>query len=353
LSGQAPGRASDEGAPQDEWTPLRERAPQGDERARLFVALDLPPEARDALERWRLTSSRRVRGLRLVDPAGLHVTLCFLGWRLAHEIEEIGAACAAAIASWGPLQLSVGDPVWLPDRRPRVLAVRIDDPADALTELQAALSSELVTGGWYTSESRPFMGHVTVARVPRGTRARAVNLPGPPPARFLADRVTLYRSRLAPSGARYEPQRIVELGGRPGDRASGRPDPVSVVRDFHQRQRDAYAGGDLDQLRSGLTEDVVWHVPGRSRISGEHRGIDAVLAYFETRRTMTDHTFQVIVRGLSRIGDRVVQLAGGRALRDGRELSWETVGVFRVEGDRIAECWLVPFDLYGFDEIWE
>jgi hypothetical protein len=29
------------------------------------------------------------------------------------------------------------------------------------------------------------------------------------------------------------------------------------------------------------------------------------------------------------------------------------VGVFRVEGDRIAECWLVPFDLYGFDEIWE
>jgi hypothetical protein len=39
-------------------------------------------------------------------------------------------------------------------------------------------------------------------------------------------------------------------------------------------------------------------------------------------------------------------------LRDGNELSWETVGVFRVEDDRVAECWLVPFDQYAFDEIW-
>jgi 2'-5' RNA ligase len=340
LTGTAPGRASDEG------TPL------GEERARLFVALDLPPDVRDALEQWRTAAPRRVRGLRLVDPAALHVTLCFLGWRFAHETEEIGAACAAAIGSWGALKLSLGDSVWLPDRRPRVLAVRIEDPSDSLSELQATLSTALTSGGWYMPESRPFLGHVTVARVPRGARARAVNLPVLPALPFSADRVTLYRSRLAPSGARYEPQRIVELGGRPGERALDEPDPVSVVRDFHHSQRHAYAGGDLDLLRPRLTDDVVWHVPGRSRISGEHRGIDAVLAYFETRRTMTDHTFEVTVHALSLVGDRVVQLAGGRAFRDGRQLNWETVGVFRVEGDRIAECWLVPFDLYGFDEIW-
>jgi ketosteroid isomerase-like protein len=170
--------------------------------------------------------------------------------------------------------------------------------------------------------------------------------------RFTADQVTLYRSRLAPSGARYEPQRTVELGGRSGERTTGKPDAISVVRYFHDRQRQAYAGGDLDLLRPGLTDDVVWHVPGRSRISGEHRGVEAVLAYFDARRTITDHTFEVAVHGISLIADRVVQLAGGCAVRDGRELSWETVGVFRVEGDRIAECWLVPFDLYGFDEIW-
>jgi 2'-5' RNA ligase len=316
------------------------------------VALDLPADARDALERWRSTAPRRACGLRLVDPGALHVTLCFLGWRFAQEIEAIGAACAAAVSGWGPLELSLGDPVWLPERRPRVLAVRIEDSAAGLAELQASLSRELTDGGWYAPESRPFLGHVTVARIPRGIRVRAVKLPGLPSVRFSADEVTLYRSRLAPSGARYERQRTLELGARPGEGTFERRDPVSVVRDFHDLQRQAYAGGDLNLLRPRLTDDVVWHVPGRSRISGDHRGIDSVLDYFDARRTMAAHTFEVTVHGLSLIGERVVQLAGGRAFRDGRELSWETVGVFRVEGDRIAECWLIPFDLYAFDEIW-
>lgn len=330
----------------------RAPAPGVDERARLFVALELPEDVREALERWRAGGPRRVRGLRMADPAALHVTLCFLGWRFEREIDEIGAACTAATAGWGPIPVSVGNPVWLPDRRPRVLAVRIDDPSDALAHLQSALAMELSTGGWYAPETRPFLGHVTVARVPRGGRVRAVRLPGPPRAEFLATRVTLYRSRLGPHGARYEAQRTVELVGSPGQRAAPGRDPISVVREFHDWQRRAYAGGDLDALRTKLTEDVVWHVPGHSRISGEHRGIEAVLAYFDARRTMTDHTFQVTVHGISLVGDRVVQLAGGRAMRERNELSWETVGVFRVEDDRVAECWLVPFDQYAFDEIW-
>jgi 2'-5' RNA ligase len=328
------------------------RAPAGDERARLFVALQLPVEAREALERWRSAAPRRVRGLRLVDPAALHVTLCFLGWRLEREIEDIGAACAEAAAGWGPLVLAFGDPVWLPERRPRVLAARIGDPASGLADLQGSVSARLSAGGWYAPETRPFLGHVTVARVPRGARARPATLPGLPPLEFLATGVTLYRSRLMPSGARYEGQRTIELGGHPGQRPVAGVDPVAVVREFHECQRDAYAGGDLDALRPRLADDVVWHVPGSSRISGEHRGIDAVLAYFDRRRTMTDHSFRVIVHGLSLIGDRVVQLAGGHAVRDGRELEWETVGVFRVEGDRIAECWLLPFDPDAFDTIW-
>ena len=92
---------------------------------------------------------------------------------------------------------------------------------------------------------------------------------------------------------------------------------------------------------------------GASAIAGEHRGITAVLAYFEARRRkITDSTFRVTVHGAAIIAGRVVQLAGGRAARGGREVSWETVGVFRVVDGRIAECWLVPFDQAVFDEVW-
>ena len=77
-----------------------------------------------------------------------------------------------------------------------------------------------------------------------------------------------------------------------------------------------------------------------------------MLAYFDLRRRLTDRSFRVTVHGAALIGERVVQLARGRAIRDGHELEWETAGVFRVSGGRIAECRLVPFDQYRFDEIW-
>jgi ketosteroid isomerase-like protein len=140
----------------------------------------------------------------------------------------------------------------------------------------------------------------------------------------------------------------VELGSAPGA-----ADPLSVVRRFHALGAEIYAGsGSIAEAREVLAEDVVWHVPGASAIAGEHRGLEAVLAYMDARRRMTDGTFRVSVHGAAMIAGRVVQLAGGFAVRDGRDVTWETVGVFRVVDGRIAECWLVPFDQAAFDAIW-
>ena len=136
-----------------------------DERARLFVALELPEPVRASLVDWRTRSLADVAGLRLVREEALHVTLCFLGWRAAVEIDAIAAACET-VSGAAAGRLSVGESVWLPKRRPRVLAVRIEDSGDALTQLEASLSDVLQAGGWYEPEARPFLAHVTVARVP-------------------------------------------------------------------------------------------------------------------------------------------------------------------------------------------
>jgi hypothetical protein len=36
----------------------------------------------------------------------------------------------------------------------------------------------------------------------------------------------------------------------------------------------------------------------------------------------------------------------------GREERWSTVGLYRLAGDRVAGCWLLPLDGVAFDRIW-
>lgn len=185
-----------------------------DERLRLFVALELPGPVRDALSRWRDQAIGSGRGLRAVDRDSLHVTMCFLGWRAASEVEAIAAACEVAAAESAP-QLSLAEPRWLPPRRPRVLAVELDDATGSLARAQLALSAVLAAGGWYQPEKRPYLAHVTVARVAHGGRPPRRVLPPVKPLHFDASRVTLFRSRLLRSGARYEPLATIQIGCSP------------------------------------------------------------------------------------------------------------------------------------------
>jgi 2'-5' RNA ligase len=180
---------------------------------RLFVALDLPAGVRRALRGWQqsvLGMDRRADTLRSVGEASLHVTLCFLGACAPAAVDRIVAACSAA-AGFSVSSLAVGEPVWLPRRRPRVLAVAIEDDRGELRDVQALLSAELVRAESYEPEARLFFPHVTVARVRAGKRVRAAQLPGPEPVEFVAESVTLYRSLLSRGPAVYEPVHRVPL----------------------------------------------------------------------------------------------------------------------------------------------
>jgi 2'-5' RNA ligase len=183
-----------------------------DERARLFVALELPAEVRAGVHAWAREHAGAVPRLRLVELASLHVTLCFLGSRPATEVGEIAGACRAVAGLAAP-DLTLGEALWLPPRRPRVLTVELADEAGRLGAVQSVLSDALVAGGFYEPEPRPFLAHVTVARVGRDARIRAQELPAPEPARFSADTVTLFRSRLGQGPARYEALASVALSG--------------------------------------------------------------------------------------------------------------------------------------------
>ena len=168
---------------------------------RLFVALELPAAARDALVAFRDQADPET--WRPVRADALHLTLAFLGSRPATDIPAIDEVL---YANAGPApRLALAGAVLLPPRRARVLCAALDDPDDTLADLQARVSDGLAAAGVYTPEKRPFRAHATVARLrPRTRPPRSIEAT-PEPLEFRGEALTLFVSRLHPHGARYEP----------------------------------------------------------------------------------------------------------------------------------------------------
>ena len=104
---------------------------------RLFVALDLPPEARAALARFRDAAADPAVWRPVGDDA-LHVTLAFLGHRPEEEVAVAEDVLAALPGAAPPLVLAGA--LLLPPRRARVLCAAIADPEGVLGGLQRAVS---------------------------------------------------------------------------------------------------------------------------------------------------------------------------------------------------------------------
>jgi RNA 2',3'-cyclic 3'-phosphodiesterase len=206
-------------------------------RIRLFVALDLPEQAREQLVAWQEDAFAGRRELRLVPPFSLHVTLAFLGYQAERDIERIQEATFAE-RNGGPFELRPTELFEVPPRRPRLYAVEMEDAGNRLKGWQEGLVQRLEGAGVYEREKRPFWPHLTIARFKQTERHRTgggargggrsargpASQPEPLPELpeellepFEAKRVTLYSSTLRPQGAVYEALARVELAAAASD----------------------------------------------------------------------------------------------------------------------------------------
>jgi 2'-5' RNA ligase len=178
-------------------------------RQRLFVALDLPRAAREALARYR-DEAADPAVWRRVPEESFHVTLAFLGHHPPEDVERV-AAVLRRLEPWDAPPLALGAGLLLPPRRARVLTVALVDAGGGLAALQAQIAGGLAAAGLYEPEARAFRPHVTVARLRSGARAARERAATPEALEFRAGAVTLYHSLLRRGGAVYEP-----LMARPG-----------------------------------------------------------------------------------------------------------------------------------------
>jgi 2'-5' RNA ligase len=186
---------------------------------RCFIAVDLSDEVRSRLDsvQGRLRAGAPKADLRWVEPAGMHLTLQFLGEVSDVLLADVRRGIVTAATSVSPLELACRGLGTFPGlTRPRVVWAGIRGAVDDLNRLAAACQRACEPLG-FVPEKRPFRGHVTLARVrsPRGFRPLAGAIESAADDDFgawTATEVVLYRSHLGRTGAVYEALDRVPLG---------------------------------------------------------------------------------------------------------------------------------------------
>lgn len=199
-------------------------------RLRLFVALDLPAGAKAALAATMgQLQSVIPAGVRWVNPAGIHLTLKFLGDTEAGLVTPLRAALreAAAAGDSRPFPLHLDGLGVFPNyREPRGIYAGVDGDLDSLVDTQRRVEQTIVRLG-FPQEKRPFHPHLTFGRVREGvapavrrqigetiaTQAAALS----PEYAWTAGEIHLIRSVLTPQGAVYTTLGQAALGAAEGE----------------------------------------------------------------------------------------------------------------------------------------
>jgi RNA 2',3'-cyclic 3'-phosphodiesterase len=180
---------------------------------RLFVGVELDDRLRAAsaaaaedLER-QLQVARSNLVVRWTPEQNLHITLVFLG----HVQDENAVAIRASLQTIGSVSafpFTIGGAgIFPPSGPPRILWLGVSRGVDRFTNLYGELATRLLPLG-YEAEARPYHPHVTVGRIKDAGRAasrtaRAAVRCGEVGSGDVRA-ITLFASRLAPGGARYE-----------------------------------------------------------------------------------------------------------------------------------------------------
>ncbi len=172
---------------------------------RLFIALEVPVETQETLIRSFTKLPLDFDRIRPAREENLHITLKFLGETNIERLPAILATLDAAQGNPAP-ELSLGDQLMLPPRRPTVIAIAI--LSSQLESLARFIDEDLSHRGVSELERRAFRPHITIARIKYALDAYSRNLIAQwqsPELQFQSDTLTLFESTPSLHGSVYTP----------------------------------------------------------------------------------------------------------------------------------------------------
>ncbi len=184
---------------------------------RLFIAIALPDSWKLILALPESSIGWLGRGVKWVEPRGMHLTLRFLGEVADGDLPALESAITSAIGSTAQFTMRIhGTGVFPNPRRPRVYWAGIEAPS-ILMELQSRIEQQMQEMG-FEKEDIPFYPHLTLARIkePIGKERMTEALLN---FRLESEPITvsellLMQSHLSRDGAHYEAIRHFPFTGR-------------------------------------------------------------------------------------------------------------------------------------------
>jgi 2'-5' RNA ligase len=189
------------------------------ETIRAFIAVDIGDDIRSQLDVLQRKLKRVDAGVRWVKPAGIHLTLAFLGDIPADGLAPLRQALDTGLAGLEAFDLeAAGSGFFGRPKHPRVIWAGVA-PSPSLTKLQRRTAVAVRQAG-LALDNKPFSPHLTLGRFRTPGRTKALlealeHDQDQPLGRTRIDRVELIRSILTPAGAEYHTLHEVPLA-RPG-----------------------------------------------------------------------------------------------------------------------------------------
>ena len=113
---------------------------------------------------------------------------------------------------------------------------------------------------------------------------------------------------------------------------------------------DAFARGDVATVMDLATDDIKFHVSGRSFVSGDYLGKDEVLGFFGKLMQLSGGTFHLEVLDILANDEHGVTLTMERGQREGKILANRAVHVWDIRDGKCAR--FRGYNEEGWDEFW-
>ena len=178
---------------------------------RVFIAIDIDEEIRKGIADLQAELQSKVdikkSDVKWVNPNNIHLTLKFLGEIKDKEAVDVCNITKETAGRHKGFELDIETVGHFGEKSARVLWVGTGKGSENLLELQNDLEQQLDSAGW-PAENRQFSGHLTLCRI-RNQEAGVKLAETAESYRdfklgsISADSVTVYQSRLAPSGPVY------------------------------------------------------------------------------------------------------------------------------------------------------